>query len=82
MNKIDQWTSEGSGWIIERDENCCINIANYGPLSGSSYILLLKELNNSMKGLINIKNKDLKCFMCCHIRLINPQNKNGKTINK
>ena len=82
MNKIDQWTSEGSGWIIERDENCYINIANYEPLSGSSCIPLLKELNNSMKGLINIKNKDLKCFMCCHIRLINPQNKNGETINK
>ena len=38
MNKIDQWTSEGSGWIIERDENYYINIANYEPLSGSSYI--------------------------------------------
>ena len=35
-----------------------------------------------MKGLINIKNKDRKCFMWCHIRLINPQNKNAKRINK
>ena len=35
-----------------------------------------------MKGLINIKNKDLKCFMWCHIRLINPQNKNAERINK
>ena len=52
------------------------------PLSGSSYIPLPKELNNSMKGLINIKNRDLKCFMWCHIRLINPQNKNAERINK
>ena len=35
-----------------------------------------------MKGLMNIKNKDLKCFMWCHIRLINPQNKNAERINK
>ena len=35
-----------------------------------------------MKGLINIKNKDLKCFLWCHIRLINPQNKNAERINK
>ena len=35
-----------------------------------------------MKGLINIKNKDLKCFMWCHIGLINPPNKNAERINK
>ena len=29
-------------------------------------------LNNLMKSLINIKNKDHKCFLWCHIRLINP----------
>ena len=82
INKIDQWTSEGSGWIIDRVENFYINIANYEPLSGSSYIPLPKELNNSMKGLINTKKKYLKCFMWCHIRLINPQNKNEERINK
>ena len=63
INKIDQWTSEVSGWIIDRVANSYINIANYEPLSGSSYIPLHKELHNSIKGLINIKNKDLKCFM-------------------
>ena len=35
-----------------------------------------------MKGLINLKNKDHRCFMWCHFRLINPQNKNAETINK
>ena len=35
-----------------------------------------------MKALINIKNKDLKCFMWFHIRLINPKNKNAERINK
>ena len=82
INGIDQSTREGPGWIIDRVENFYINTANYEPLSGSSYIPLPKELNNSMKGLINIKNKDLKCFMWCHIRLINPQNKNAERINK
>ena len=82
INRIDQWTNEGSGWVIDKVEGLYINTANYESLSGSSYIPLPKELNNSMKGLINIKNKDLKCFMWCHIRLINPQNKNAKRINK
>ena len=35
-----------------------------------------------MKGLINLKNKDRKCFMWCHVRLINPQNRNAERINK
>ena len=34
-----------------------------------------------MKGLINLKNKDHKCFMWCHVRLINPQNRNAERIN-
>ena len=35
-----------------------------------------------MKRLINIKNKDLKCFMWCHVRLINPTNSHLERINK
>ena len=35
-----------------------------------------------MKGLINIKNKDDECFKWCHIRLINPHNKNSERIKK
>ena len=47
-------TNEGSGWIIDKVEGLNINTANYEPLSGSSYISLPKELNNSMKGLVLI----------------------------
>ena len=35
-----------------------------------------------MKGLVNIKNKDIECFKWCHIRLINPQNTNPERIKK
>ena len=35
-----------------------------------------------MKSLINIKNKDLKCFMWCHIILINPTDSHPERINK
>ena len=48
----------------------------------SSYILLPKVLSNLKKGLINLKNKDHKYFMWCHVRLINPQNRNAEGINK
>ena len=35
-----------------------------------------------MKGLIDLKNKDHKCFMWCHVRLTNPQNRNAERISK
>ena len=35
-----------------------------------------------MKGLINLKNKDIECFKWCHIRFINPQNKDPDRIKK
>ena len=35
-----------------------------------------------MKGFINLKNKDHKCFMWYHVRPINPTNSQPKRINK
>ena len=35
-----------------------------------------------MKGLVNLKNKDHKCFMWCHVRLINPTISHPERINK
>ena len=44
------------------------------------------ELRSPRKGLINIKNKDKKCFLWCHVRHINPSKehpeKNLKTDKK
>ena len=49
---IDAWINNGSGWIVESIESQYVNISTYRPLSGSP-----------RKGLINIKNKDEKCFL-------------------
>ena len=82
LNKIAQWISEGSGWTIQSIEKHYINIVNYNPLKGSSYIELPQELQNSAKGLINMKNKDNECFRWCHIRHLNPQEKDPQRIKK
>ena len=82
LNLLDIWINESSAWTIDQIDGLYINTSNYEPLLGGSYIPLPKVLNNSMKGLINLKNKDHKCFMWCHVRLINPQNRNAERINK
>ena len=82
LNVIDKWVSEGSGRVIDRIDSHYINVTTYTPLHGSSYIELPTELRNPKKGLINIKNKDDEYFRWCHIRNLNPQEKNPQRINK
>ena len=57
-HRPDIWTGLGSGWMIDKLEDINIDIANYNPLAGSSYISLPPELSNPKKALINLKNKD------------------------
>ena len=40
------------------------------------------EVRSPRKGLINIKNKDQKCFLWCHIRHINPSKEHPERIKK
>ena len=79
---IDVWINERSGWIIESIDSWYINISTYRPISGSSYISLPVELKSPRKGLINIKNKDQKCFLWCHVRHINPSKEHPERIRK
>ena len=79
---IDNWINEGSGWIVESIESQYIDISTYRPLSGSSYVSLHVELRSPKKGLINIKNKDQKCFLWCHVRHINPSKEHPERIKK
>ena len=82
LNVIDKWVSEGSGRVIDRIDSHYMNVTTYTPLHGSSYTELPTELKNPKKGLINIKNKDDECFRWCHIRHLNPQEKDPQRIKK
>ena len=82
LNITAQWISEGSGWTIESVDNHYLNIVQYEPMKGSSYIELPQELKHHQKGLINMKNNDNECFRWCHIRYLNPQEKDPQRIKK
>ena len=49
LNRIDNWISEESGWIVKLIESHYIKISTYRPLSGSSYIKLSAELRSPKK---------------------------------
>ena len=79
---VDVWINKGSGWNVESIKSQYINISTYRPLSGSSCISVPVELRSPRKGLINIKNKDQKCFLWCHVRHINPSKEHPERIKK
>ena len=76
------WIYNGSGWITELTESQYIYISTYRPLSGSSYMNLPVELKSPRKRLTNIKNKDKKCFLWCHVNLLNKHPKSIKRNDK
>ena len=82
LNLLDIWINENSAWTIDKTDGLYINASIHNPSSDSSYIPLPEKLRNSMKGLINLKNKDHECFMWCHVRLINPLNSHPERIHK
>ena len=82
LYRTDNWINEGSGWIIDSRHGQYVNISKYAPLFGSSFIELPSKLKNPKKGLINIKNRDNKFFLWCHVRHLNPIDSHSNRINK
>ena len=78
--RIGNWTHEGSGWEFDLMVLHQLGISEIAPCEGSSYFSLPKELNSSMKGLINIQNKDNECFRSCLVRNLNTMEKNPLAI--
>ena len=52
---------------------------SYKPLRGETWISLPKELANK-NAIINMKNKDNKCFLWCVLRALNPKDKDPQRI--
>ena len=82
LNMIQKRVAQGSGWIVDHIESHHLNVSKCNPLEGRPYIPLPKELQHHNKGLINLKNKDDKCFLWCHVRHLNPQGKDLQRIKK
>ena len=82
MEDIHKWISDGSAWLIKSINGHYINIIQYEPLAGSSYIELPTELQHSKKGIINLQNEDNQCFRRCHIRHLNTQKRPTKNKKK
>jgi len=59
--EIEAWSQRGSGWVVDEILEAIINVAQYQPLNGGSYMPLPDKLKNK-KAIINIQNRDNQCL--------------------
>ena len=81
IDKMATFPSMGSGWNLYNIIQLELHTVRYNPLRGETWIPLPKELANK-KAIINVKNKDNKCFLWCVLRALNPKDNHPKRVNK
>ena len=79
-NLINGSSGGGSGWIFYKIIKLELHTASYRPLRGNTWIPLPKELADK-KAIINMKNKDNKCFMWCVLRALNLKKDNSERVD-
>ena len=71
IQNMQKLFGKGLGWIIVSVVNYTIDISEYNPLAGSSYIKLPEESGHPKIGSMNIQNiVNNKCFIWCLIRYL------------
>ena len=69
---IEIYRENGSGWYFKEVDKLEINTIEFNPTKGSSYIPLPGWIS-SKKAIVNIQNKDEKCFLWCILRYLYPK---------
>ena len=59
--EIEAWSERGSGWIMDKILEAFINMAQYQPMRGGSFMVLPTKLKNK-KAILNIQNRDNECL--------------------
>ena len=77
--RIASYTKDGSEWYVKEIVQLEIHTTEHNPTKGSSYIDLPKWIKDK-KAIINIKNKDDKCFLWCILRYLHPKEKDAEWI--
>ena len=73
--------NEGSPWKLRSIIRLELHTVRYKPLRGETYITLPKELANK-NAIINMKNKDNKCFLWYVLRALNPKDDHLERVDK
>jgi hypothetical protein len=60
MSSLDEFTNEGSGWVLKRCIQLDLCLAEYRPFRGRSYFKTPKYI--PARSVVNVQNMDNRCF--------------------
>ena len=80
LERISKFQINGSAWYFKEVISLEIHIVDYKPMKGSTYIPL-PDFIMRKKAIINMENKDNKCFLWSVLCYLHPVQKNGSRIN-
>ncbi|KAL4135504.1 hypothetical protein QTP88_007110 [Uroleucon formosanum] len=81
VKEEEDFIMKNSQWRLHQILSLGININKYVPFKGSSYIILPKHIGNK-KAIINVKNKDDKCFLWAILSALHPAKKDAQRVTK
>ena len=71
IEDLESYQKNGSGWYFKEVVQLEIHTVDFNPTEGSSYIPLPDWIKNK-RAIVNIENKDEKCFLWCILRYLHP----------
>ena len=79
LGQMEAYSEKGSNWVFKEVVKLEIHTIEYNPNKGSSYIDLPSWIKNK-KAIINLQNKDDKCFLWCILRYLHPKESHEERI--
>ena len=76
-----EYQRQGSNWTLDKVLKIKIHLVKYKPLKGSSYIPLPIKLR-SKHAIVNVQNRDKKCFMWSMLAALHPTERDAERISK
>ena len=81
LENMAAFQNDGSPWKLRSITQLELHTVRCNPLRGETWIPLPKKLANK-NAIINIKNKDNKCFLWCVLRALNPKGDHPERVDK
>ena len=81
LEKIATYSATKSDFRVHSVIKFELHTVRYNPLRGETYIPLPKELVDK-KAIINVQNKDKKCFLWSVLRALNPKDDHAVRVDK
>ena len=74
LKDVEEFNLNSSNWVFKEVLRLEVHTVEYNPIKGSSYIDLPQWIKNK-QAIINIKNRDDKCFIWSILRYLYPKEK-------